>query len=232
VVAVAVVVLVAVTIDVAQHGWLTHLDSTIAHHVESWQIGRSSAEGEALRVLTFFGQRGPVLGVATPVALYLAWRSRSVSPLLRYAVALVLLTIAVYALKGAITRPAPSYRPGLDNPAQSFPSGHMVNAILIWGTLAWAASRAEVAAWLVRTLRVVQVIAPPAVFIGMTLLNYHWFSDFVGGACVGVILLPLVLGPWWERVETRIDERWIAHRVSDRPRPDPLVGQLPPSDRS
>jgi membrane-associated phospholipid phosphatase len=39
----------------------------------------------------------------------------------------------------------------------------------------------------------------------MTLLDYHWISDFVGGACVGVVLLVLAQLPVWSGVGQRVD---------------------------
>ncbi len=206
-VAVAVALLVAVTLDVANHGVMTHVDSSISNWVKHRRIRSGTLPAHLLRALTFFGQRGPVLVVAVPVVAYLAWRARSVEPILRLALALIALTVAVYALKGTITRPAPSYEPGKANPAESYPSGHLANTLVTWGTVYWSAVRAPVAPVVTRVLAIVRDIAPFAVFIGMTLLNYHWFSDFLGGACVGVILLPLVLHPVWSSLSGRVDRR-------------------------
>jgi membrane-associated phospholipid phosphatase len=41
----------------------------------------------------------------------------------------------------------------------------------------------------------------------MTLLNFHWISDFIGGACIGIALLPVVTLPIWADVAGRIDRR-------------------------
>ena len=90
---------------------------------------------------------------------------------------------------------APSAPPGKPAPTDSYPSGHVVNAVVIWGTLAWCAARAQVAHWLQRTLRLLAVLGPIAVIVGMTLLDYHWSTDFLAGLCIGVILLPLTDGP-------------------------------------
>ena len=49
-----------------------------------------------------------------------------------------------------------------------------------------ARARAQVARWLPRTLRMLAVLGPIAVIVGMTLLDYHWWSDFLAGLCIGV----------------------------------------------
>jgi len=115
------------------------------------------------------------------------------------------LTIAVYALKTAVTRPAPI--PGPHDARDSYPSGHLPNAILVWGIVAWSAARAGAPAALTNVLRIVRAVGPPAVIVGMTLLDYHWFSDFIGGACIGVALLPVVVSPVWAQIAARIDRR-------------------------
>ena len=46
-------------------------------------------------------------------------------------------------------------------------------------------------------IRIGRWVAPVAVVVGMTLLNYHYLSDFAGGAAVGVLLLAFALLPVW-----------------------------------
>jgi membrane-associated phospholipid phosphatase len=61
-------------------------------------------------------------------------------------------------------------------------------------------------------------MGPIAVIVGMTLLDYHWWSDFLAGLCIGIVLLPLTLAPWWATLATRLDRRWPGHQpVSDPP---------------
>ena len=44
-----------------------------------------------------------------------------------------------------------------------------------------------------------------AVVLGMTLLDYHWISDFIAGACIGALLLAAVTtAPGWLRVAAPI----------------------------
>jgi hypothetical protein len=203
--ALAVAVLVLTTLDVAHHGALSHLDAAVSRRMIDWDLRHNHVAKPFIYVLTLFGQRGVVLSISIPVVCYLTWRTRSSEFLVRYLLALVLLTVTVYALKGTVIRPAPI--PGKHDGMDSYPSGHLANAILVWGLVAWSAVRAGAAAALARALGIMRTIAPPAVFVGMTLLDYHWFSDFVGGACLGVILLPVVTLPIWSEVGEQIDRR-------------------------
>jgi hypothetical protein len=203
----AIVVLVLASLDVAHHGFLTDIDGAVSRRMIDWDLRGNHAAKPLIHVLTLFGQRGPVLLVSIPVVCYLTWRSRRSEFALRYALGLMLLTIVVYAFKGAIDRYPPVIVRGKVAHANSYPSGHIANAILVWGVVAWSAARAAAPLALRRVLRVVRNIAPVAVTVGMTLLNYHWVSDFVGGACIGVVLLAVVLLPVWSEVAARLDRR-------------------------
>ena len=204
---IAAVVLVATTLDIANHGILTHLDHAVSRRMIAWDLRNNHGFKPFLYVLTMFGQRGPVLAVTIALICYLTWRARRSEFLLRYVLAIALLTLVVYAFKGTLTTNPPIVEPGKVNRAESYPSGHIVNAIMTWGVVAWSASRVMPAAALTTVLRVVWLIAPWAVVVGMTLLDYHWVSDFIGGAAIGLVLLPIVLHPIWTDVAARVDRR-------------------------
>lgn len=204
-VGVAVVVLVLTTLDVIHHGVLVDLDNAISRRMIDWDLRHNHVARPFVMALTLFGQRGLVLLITVPVIAYLTWRTRTSEYALRYLLTIVLLTIVVYAFKLTVTRPAPI--PGPHDGRDSYPSGHLPNAILVWGILAWSAARAGVPAALVTVLRVVRNVAPGAVIVGMTLLDFHWMSDFIGGGCIGIALLPVVVLPIWADVAGRIDRR-------------------------
>jgi membrane-associated phospholipid phosphatase len=127
----------------------------------------------------------------------------------------VLMTVAVYALKDWVARPAPAAsttsRPG---PATSSPSGHVANALLIWGVVWWSARELDPRSVLTRVLNWVRLAGPVLVAVGMTLLNYHWISDFIGGATVAVILLAVTTLAVWSRWSIVADQRiWRVREV-------------------
>jgi membrane-associated phospholipid phosphatase len=202
----AALILLLTTLQVAYHGVLVDLDEAISRRAKDWDL-RGSWAKPFVYLLTLPGQRGTVLILTGITVGYLCWRTRSVEAALRWLVALVALTVVVYAVKAGVARQAPSAIAGRHNPTDSYPSGHVANAVLVWGTVAWCAARADVARWLVTSLRVIAVGGPVAVIVGMTLLDYHWATDFVAGLCIGIILLPLSLAPWWAGVAGRINRR-------------------------
>ncbi|MEP6599524.1 MAG: phosphatase PAP2 family protein, partial [Actinomycetota bacterium] len=202
----AAAVFVAVTVDVIHGGLLSQLDAAVSRRMRALDLVHRPVK-PVIYPLTLFGQRGTVLGVTVPIACWLSWRSRSVEPLLRYAVALLCLLAVVTAAKSSVTRPPPSAVPGVPSPHDSYPSGHIANAVAIWGVIAACAARTGLRGVAMGCLNVVRVAGPLAVFAGMTLLNYHWLSDFVGGACIGVVLLTVALAPCWRRAAATVDRR-------------------------
>ena len=202
----AALILVLTTLDVAHHGALTDFDRAVSRRMIDWDFRHNAVLEPLMHVLTLFGQRGAVLAVTIPVIGYLTWRTRRSEYALRYLLALITLTIAVYALKVGVPRYSP-LAVSKSARQESYPSGHLPNAILVWGVVTWCALRARAPIALTRTLRIVRAIAPGAVVIGMTVLDYHWISDFIGGACIGILLLPVVLLPAWADVGARIDRR-------------------------
>ncbi|MGI8879827.1 MAG: phosphatase PAP2 family protein [Jatrophihabitans sp.] len=208
----AVVVLIAVTADIHFHGALRHLDTDVGRRMYAWDLRHRTAEALPLRLLVFFGQRGVVLTIAVVIIGVLCWRQRTVDPLVRLFVVLVGLLVIVYAVKFTVTRLAPvdyfGHHP--DAATHSYPSGHMANGIATWGLLAAATLRSDLDTRFVRLISVLRWIAPFAILVGMTLLNYHWISDFLGGAAAGVLVLAVALSPAWATISERLDPhvRW------------------------
>lgn len=199
------VILLLTILDIDHHGLLWHADRSVSNKMLDWDLRDHHTAKAWLSLLVRFGNRFYVLLVSIPVTLYLTWRARRSEFLLRYVVALIALNVAVYALKFTVTRYPPVLSTVKANRSISFPSGHLANAVLIPGLMAWSAVRAGAPLWLARALQALRVVAPVAVVVGMTLLDYHWMSDFVGGLCVGVLLLLLAVLPVWSDVGRRID---------------------------
>jgi membrane-associated phospholipid phosphatase len=209
-VGVAVVVLVVVVVDIDLHGPLDHLDHQIANRTGSWNLRGHRATRWPLTIGVFFGQRGVVLVAAAVLALGLTWRAQTCEPVLRLLVGVISLAAVVYGFKFGLARNAPiqDIQGVPAGHGASFPSGHIANAILLWGLGDWSVQTWPTPLRLRQAVRIGRWIAPVAVFVAMMLLNYHWLSDFLGGAAVGVILLALVLRPEWSEVATAIDRRW------------------------
>jgi membrane-associated phospholipid phosphatase len=188
------------------------------------------------RVLNYLGQGGQVL---MPLALLLtgavAWRARSVRPVLVFAAAFVLTYVTIGPLKVFFDRAAPRFAPAnrteLFNDlaagrfAMSYPSGHVANALV------WYAAIALLTTALLRSLgrpplsraavMAIRVVPPAVVFCTTTYLAFHWITDSVAGLLLG---LPLA------RLLTRIpyDDVPLPTAVLSAPiLPPPLDGDTP-----
>ncbi len=207
--AVALVVGVVLTVDLLAGGLTQHVDGWISDTVGGWGLRDTDAYGP-LYWVTQIGGRGTMLLVLVGLVGWLGGRHRTIRPLLRVVVALVLLTVAVYSLKYAIGRTAPGHGGDfLHHPeGQSFPSGHLANAVLLWGVARWQAAQYGMAPWAQRLFWGLAVVGPVLCTLAMIALDFHWLSDAVVGAAVGVLLLGVV-----HALDTLVLSRWVGARA-------------------
>ena len=189
---VAAIVTVAVTVDLLAGGVLEALDERVSSVVDRWDL-RHSPLYWPVWVFTQAGGRGTVLIVLAGLVAWTAVRRRTFVPALRIVVALVLLTVAVYAFKWGTGRTAPEY-PGsfFHRDGSSYPSGHVTNAVLMWGVARWQAVEFGLPARAQRAFWVLAVAGPFVTGVTMVALNFHWVTDVVAGLAVGVLLLGVV----------------------------------------
>lgn len=173
-------------------GVLGRLDARVSAVVAAWDL-RHGHGYPAVWLFTQLGGRAFILVVLAVLVGWLGWRRRTVRPLLRVLVALVLLTGVIYAFKYGMGRTAPAY-PGsfFHRNGISFPSGHVANAVLMWGLARWQAVEYGLAARLQRLFWALSVAGPVLAGAAMVALNFHWITDAVVGAAVGVLLLGVV----------------------------------------
>jgi membrane-associated phospholipid phosphatase len=188
----AALLTVAITVDLLGGGVLGRLDARVSDVVGGWHL-RDTAAYPAFWVATQLGGRGFILIVLGVLAAAISWRRRTVAPVLQVLLALVLLTAVVYGFKYGAGRTAPAY-PGsyFHRDGESFPSGHVANAVLMWGIARWQAVRYGVAPVWQRLFGTLSVAGPVIAGLSMVVLNFHWVSDVVAGAAVGVVLLGVV----------------------------------------
>ena len=188
----AALVTVGVTVDLLTGGVLEALDLRVAAVVDGWDL-RNSAFYWPVWVFTQAGGRGTVLIVLAGLVAWTALRRRTLVPALRIVVALVLLTAVVYAFKWGTGRTAPEY-PGsfFHRDGSSYPSGHVTNAVLMWGVARWQAVEFGLPARAQRAFWALAVLGPFVTGVTMVALNFHWVTDVVVGLAVGVLLLGVV----------------------------------------
>ncbi|GAA4932829.1 phosphatase PAP2 family protein [Actinoplanes utahensis] len=222
--AAALAAFVALTVALAR-GHLLDFDRRVA----AWALTQHDSAGPVYwtaRVFNYLGQGGSLL---MPVTILLTgllfWRTRSVRAVLPFAATFVLTYFTIGPAKIFFDRAAPRFE-GPDptmlfNPhasgtlAMSYPSGHVANSIVWFGTIALLLSmlrgrdlsRRE---WI--PLRVLPVVI---VFVTTVYTGFHWVTDSVAALFLGLILTRLLARiPFASIPLPRAAQRWDrpAHR--------------------
>lgn len=203
---------VALTVALAD-GRLLGLDRAVA----DWSAAHRPAPAHWVALgLNLLGQGTPLTLIAAGLAVLLGRRTGSVRPLLPVAAAFLVTGLTVKPLKLWTDRAAPSasvkephlpeadavqlfHTPGTYG--QSYPSGHVANAIV------WYAVLALLLAALLRTLGrdvphrwiIGLRVVPPLVVLGTTTyLSFHWLTDSVAGLLLGLLLYRLLYRVPWD----------------------------------
>jgi membrane-associated phospholipid phosphatase len=211
---------VALTVLLAA-GHLLSFDAAVS----DWMDGhRPAAMYWPARVLNYLGQGGQVLmPVAILLAAAVAWRVRSVRPLIVFAAAFLLTYVTIGPLKIWLQRAAPRFegpdRTHLFNDAavgplgMSYPSGHVANALvwygaitLLLGALLRSLDRPPLSPRAVLALR---ILPPVIVFCTTTYLSFHWITDSIAGLLLGLVLTRLMARVPWDTLPLpRLKSGW------------------------
>jgi membrane-associated phospholipid phosphatase len=207
--AVALVVGVLATADLLAGGALEQIDLRVSEAIGGWGL-RDSAAFPAIWLVTQLGGRATILVVLAALVGYLGWRRRTWRPLLRVLLALALLTVVVYAIKHGTGRTAPGHPEELffHDAGASFPSGHVANAVLMWGVARWLAVEYGLPGRVQRLFCLLSVVGPVATGLAMVSLDFHWITDAVVGAAVGLLLLGVV-----HALDAAVLSRWVRARA-------------------
>lgn len=141
---------------------------------------------------------GPVVlpllvGVACAVWVKVSGKWRD--PLLLVS-AMAMSTVIAVVVKTIVARPRPTASlqviPGLET-SYSFPSGHTAGAatlVLVAAYLLWRHRRGgrALAWWLVASAAIIALVGGSRLYLG-----YHFVTDVLAGACLGVVTLGLVV---------------------------------------
>jgi undecaprenyl-diphosphatase len=179
-------------------------DEPIQREVES---NRTSALNDVFLTLSRLGSTVVVLGLGT-LATMLTWRRcRAV------ATALLIATFArpviEFMVKGLVGRDRPDFDRLVGGNGPSFPSGHVMAAIALWGLLPLVVSlytrrRAIWWASVGVSASLIAGISASRVYLGV-----HWFSDVTAGLVVGTFFL---LGV--DKVLVRAHRRYPCHLMA------------------
>jgi membrane-associated phospholipid phosphatase len=198
-----------VTLDLFTRGSLERMDLWVSEVVSDWDL-QDSVAYPAVWLVTQLGGRVTILVVLAGLVGYLAWRRHTWVPLVRILIALALLTACVYAIKWGTGRTAPGF-PGsffFHEDGESFPSGHVSNAVLMWGIARWQAVEYGLPVKVQRIFWSLSVLGPIATGAAMVSLDFHWVTDAVVGAAVGDVLLGVV-----HALDAAVLSRWVRARA-------------------
>ncbi|MEV0804861.1 phosphatase PAP2 family protein [Micromonospora sp. NPDC050200] len=150
-------------------------------------------------VFDYLGQGGALTTVTVLVSCWLAWRHRTVRPVIPAGLAPIVSTLLIVGLKRWTSRGAPHHGAVelfSDGWEEYYPSGHVSNAIVYYGVLA-----ALLAPYLAVVARRLLQWAPGVLtFIGTTYLGYHWLTDSIGGYLLGLVIVRILLRVPWRTV--------------------------------
>jgi membrane-associated phospholipid phosphatase len=170
-----------------------------------------------LRVFNYLGQGGQVL---TPLAVIVAFvrgvRGRTVRPFLPVLAAFGLTYVTIGPLKLWTDRAAASSH--IQHPewlfhdptGLSYPSGHVVNAIVWYGVLA-CLLRAVLSE---RQRLAVRYGAPAIVLVTTTYLSFHWITDGLAAILLGLLLDRILRRMPWDDIPLgKLERRPVSSRV-------------------
>ncbi|WP_091654192.1 phosphatase PAP2 family protein [Micromonospora pallida] len=196
--------LVAITAALAA-GHLFGLDRAVA----DWAAAhRPPVAHWTAVVFNYLGQGLPLTLLTAGMGVLIAVRLRSVRAVLPTVLAFGLTYVTIGPLKVWTARPAPSASvkdpflpPEQTLPlfqdelllkyAQSYPSGHVANAIVWYGVLALLLApllRSFGRNVPPRVVTAVRVVPPVVVIFTTTYLGWHWLTDSVAGLLLGLLL--------------------------------------------
>jgi undecaprenyl-diphosphatase len=179
---VAIVLTVVLALVIAINpDWLLRIDRTISDRIRSGG-GKAGIAG----LVTQFGS--PNLAIAVGLlGVALLWRRCRASALILGSLVAAAVTVDI-VLKVLVDRARPP-EPVVDTALGSFPSGHVIHAVVIFGLvpiLLWAMTNRRS---FLRIGFVVFVLVVAAVAVSRVRLGAHWPSDVVVSLLIGVSLL-------------------------------------------
>jgi membrane-associated phospholipid phosphatase len=181
-------VVVALLAAIGHGSTALHLDRPIT----DWAVShRTPSWTGFFRAITNLGNPGLAFVGGLVLAVFAVVRSR-------WTALLVLLVtiarpVASTIAKTLVDRSRPPVLALVHTTNSSFPSGHVLAATVFWGTIpvvmmVWGAARSfVVTAWVFAGVAVL-LVAASRIYLGV-----HWFTDVLGGAALGALLLVPVL---------------------------------------
>jgi len=194
-------------------GWLLlHWDQPIQRLVED---NRGPVLDRIFRTASFLGSTPVVFATAAAFVLITWNRCRAVA--LTIVAATLARPLIEFTIKEIVNRDRPGLERLVDGTGPSFPSGHVMAAVALWGLLPivvglWSRSRRLWWASVIASASLILLIAASRVYLGV-----HWPTDALAGLLLGsFLLLGVEAVLWFTHERTGCD--------MDRTRPLPEAG--------
>jgi membrane-associated phospholipid phosphatase len=213
---------VAVTILLAAKTPLLGLDLAVRDFVDAHRPGWADT---TLRIFNRLGQGGQILTPLAVIAAFFLSRARhTVRPFLLVAGAYVITYITIGPLKIWTDRAAASEHK-ITHPewlfrissGMSYPSGHVVNAIVWYGVLATLLT----GVLRPRLVAAIRYTIPLVLLFTTTYLSFHWITDGLAALMLGVLLDRVLRRVPWDAIPlgTRLTDRGWAGPFYDTQEP-------------
>jgi undecaprenyl-diphosphatase len=190
-----------ITEDIVHHDTITAFDVSLL----DWLQAHTSSGGlRVARAISAVGSPASLAVVGLGVAIFLAARKEGLL-LEGWVLAILGGELLNQALKRAIQRPRPSHSSILSYQSWSFPSGHAMESLVVFGMLTYAllilvpGARAHRARIILGAATLILAIGFTRLYLGV-----HYFSDVVGGYAAGALWLSACISG------LEITRRWYA----------------------
>jgi membrane-associated phospholipid phosphatase len=128
-----------------------------------------------------------VIGVGLVLALFVTHRRREA---LIVALVLIAVTAGSEGVKQLVARPRPEGTdPNIPGVVYSYPSGHVLEALTIFGIIASHVVRSRVSRWVAAVVVIAVIVDVFFVGLSRIVLNAHWPSDAMASAIGGAGVL-------------------------------------------
>jgi len=201
---------------------LVLIPNTPVLHLDQWILyrripSRNPELNPWAHFVVGFGQRWIITYILQLVFIWACFRARSFRPMAYFVTALVLLNGSVGVVKNITGRIGPAHQEDVHKifvfGGDIYPSGHVSNAVIMFGVVAMAIPRYR------RALIGLTLFAAVGVAASTIVLRTHWLSDIFGGWLAGALVLlamPSVM-PWADRFADQV-VGWTRNAVHRRPR--------------
>lgn len=142
-----------------------------------------------MKIFTFFGSTLFIVSLTTLIVLYLFFIKKERKKAISIASVIIISTIINNVVKIIICRERPEVLKLVIENTYSFPSGHSMAAVSLYGYLLYLVNKYDFKKVFKIILSIIFVILPILIMISRIYLGAHYFSDVIGAMILSIILL-------------------------------------------